>query len=140
MLNYSIIVFERAIAFQITAQSEDYAQFLDFMGGTFKASNGWIITADITPALDPTRKLIYLRGDDETKNLRVDRTYDMDSNHEAWATKLQAEEAIEEFRVHAELYSEVFGATLSAISVASKTTGAPAEMKGTNTDDKLIVS
>jgi hypothetical protein len=49
--------------------------------GPFTASNGWTVKVDIGPELDIKNKTIYLRGSNRDMDLRIDRTWDLESNY-----------------------------------------------------------
>jgi hypothetical protein len=80
MINYDLKAFERAFAFQIKSQDPEVTSFLRSIGGIFTASNGWKIKISKVPEINVFSKTIYLRGTDSSKNLRIDRTWNVPSN------------------------------------------------------------
>ena len=105
MLDYNIHKFDRAIAFQITAQSDKYTNALK--GQSFTASNGWTITKAEVPSLNVKSQTIYLRGTNVEKDLRVDRTWDLLSNYQRDKIVDQANKALSEFKVWVDWYKTI---------------------------------
>jgi hypothetical protein len=81
-LVYNILKFDKAFALQITHQSPKCREYLGMLGGTYHAINGWAITSVNIPEVATSRHTIYLRGDNTSRDLRVDRTYNLPSNWE----------------------------------------------------------
>lgn len=104
MLNYSLLPMERAFAFQITEQSESIKRAINYVGGSFYSSNGWTIKLDACPEIRVTSRTIYLRGNDASHNLRVDRTWNLNSNLERDEILSQVNKALSEIISFAESY------------------------------------
>lgn len=104
MLKYSLLPLERAFAFQITEQSESIIQAIKYIGGSFYASNGWQIKIDACPEIRVTSRTIYLRGTDKDQNLRVDRTWNLSSNHYRDEILSQVKAALSEIISFAQSY------------------------------------
>lgn len=102
MLDYTIGKFERALDFQVTKQSTKYTNALK--QASFTASNGWTITTADCPELNVKSKTIYLRGADSSKDLRVDRTWDLSSDLKRDQIVSEATHALEEFRTWVNWY------------------------------------
>lgn len=81
MINYDLKAFERAFAFQIKSQDPRVKSILDENGGVFYASNGWKIRISKVPEVNVFSKTIYLRGSDSSKDIRIDRTWNVPSNY-----------------------------------------------------------
>ena len=95
-LSYYLLKLEKGFVFNITSQSSEVDRYLE-RNGSYKASNGWVITADVEPELDASRKKIYLRGLDRNADQRVDRTMYLKSNDERDSIVKAANEALREF-------------------------------------------
>lgn len=97
MLKFEFFPFERALAFQITGQTPEYLKDIK-ENGNFEASNGWTITSDACPEISAQRKTIFLRGSDNTKDLRVHRIWDLSSNDVRDRIIYEASKALNEFK------------------------------------------
>lgn len=75
MLKVNMAVFKQAFGFQITEQSDEISEFVN--GHGFRASNGWKFRIDRGPELKIGSKTIYLRGYDNTIDLRVHRAQNL---------------------------------------------------------------
>lgn len=72
VLEYSIKKVDDAIVFQVKEQSQAITDFLK--NNRFQASNGMIIAADRYPEIKDSTNHIYLRGTDDSRNLKLDVT------------------------------------------------------------------
>lgn len=79
MINYNLMPFERAFAFQITSQNTKVDDFMKSTG-TFISSNGWKIKVAKMPEVNVFSKTIYLQGSNSLRDLRIDRTWNLPSN------------------------------------------------------------
>lgn len=80
MINYDLKAFEKAFAFQIKSQDPAITSYLQAIGGTFHASNGWKVVLSKVPEINVFSKTIYVRGTNSSKDLRIDRTWNLPSN------------------------------------------------------------
>lgn len=134
MIKYDLKAFECAYAFQITSQDPIIAAYLNRIGGTYYASNGWKIRISKVPEIDVFSKTIYLRGSDASKDLRVDRTWNLPSNSFRDAVIGEVATAITEIISSARDYSHFvsvsffeYGAT--GVSYFTPEVKAPAKFK-----------
>ena len=58
--------------FKVKSQSMEVDDFLRALNGYFVASNGWTIASFKKPEIDIENKIVYIRGSETTKDLRVD--------------------------------------------------------------------
>lgn len=105
MLKYSLLPMERAFAFQITEQSSEIKKAINYVGGSFFASNGWTIKMDVYPEIRVASRTIYLRGNTSASDLRVDRTWNLKSNRERDEIISQVNAALAEIISLASSYS-----------------------------------
>jgi len=82
MLKYSLLPMERAFAFQILEQSGQIKDAINYVGGSFYSSNGWVIKVSSSPEIKVPSRTIFLRGSHKEQDLRVDRTWNFLSNIE----------------------------------------------------------
>ena len=82
MLRYIIRPYELAFTFQILSQDRVVEDAIASVGGSFHTKNGWTIRAKNSPELKVISKRIYLRGANSALDLRIDRTWNFDSNRE----------------------------------------------------------
>lgn len=96
MLSVYFDTFKRGIAFQVAKQSNTITDYINRIGGSFFASNGWTVAVGTYPELDIAGKTIFLQGNDSDLNLRVDRKWDLssDSNRDFYIK--QANNALQE--------------------------------------------
>lgn len=80
-LKYSLVPFEKAVTFQIIYQDKTLTNYVKETD-TFVASNGWKVKVDAEPEIDILNKTIYLMGSDSSKDLKIDRTWNLASNYE----------------------------------------------------------
>lgn len=97
MITVNILKFDKALSFQVIEQKPEVQQYLKSIGGTFVASNGWYITASKVPELNVQDHTIFVRGKDSTQDLRVDRTWDLESNNFRDKVINKVESAVNEF-------------------------------------------
>lgn len=98
MLTAKVHTFERALAFQVLEQSPEVAAYLQKIGGSYKANNGWTISTHKVPELNVEAKTIFLRGTNVDANRRVDRTWGLDSDRQRDSIIAEAELALAEFQ------------------------------------------
>ncbi len=96
MLSAYLVPFERAFCFQITEQSSKLNRALK-THDSFVASNGWTVTKALVPEIQLDPKVIFLRGDDGDRNLRVSRTWDLSNNNARDKYLSQINSALQEF-------------------------------------------
>lgn len=77
LLSYYLTPFQQGFIFQITHQDYKVTRFLKEKGSYFTASNGWQVQIEAEPEINIHSKIIYLRGFDSSKDLKVDRTYNI---------------------------------------------------------------
>jgi hypothetical protein len=65
------------IVFQVVEQDERVTNYLDALGGSYTAPNGWRIQRDKSPEIDVDKKIIFLRGSDSCKDQFVDQVNNM---------------------------------------------------------------
>lgn len=104
MLKYSLVPMEKAFAFQITEQSDKINKAINYIGGSFYASNGWEIKIDTVPEIKVTSRKIYLRGFKSDSDLRVDRTWNLGSNVQRDEILNQVNSALSEIITFAQSY------------------------------------
>ena len=95
MINYNLIPFERAFAFQIISQDPKVDSFMKSTG-IFFASNGWKIKLAKVPEVNVFSKTIYLQGSNPSKDFRIDRTWNLPSNSSRDAIINEVSNAISE--------------------------------------------
>jgi len=79
LLGYQFGSFHRAFNFQITEQSEELTDFVRDCG-YFRASNGWEIRSHAHPEIILSSKTIYLRGESEKEDYKIQTVSDIDSS------------------------------------------------------------
>lgn len=72
MLDIKLIKFESGLVYQVTYQGPEVKAFIESTKNKmFKASNGWKIKMSYVPEIDRISKTIYLRGSNNTSDLRL---------------------------------------------------------------------
>lgn len=94
-ITYNLDLFERAFAFQVLGQSHSLSEYVSKYGPIF-TSNGWKVVVDSEPEIDLTSKTIYLRGEKSSKDLKVDRVWDLHSNYQRDKIAREIRTAIDE--------------------------------------------
>lgn len=97
---------ERAFAFQILSQSVQIKDAINYIGGSFYASNGWQIKIDSCPEIRVASREIYLRGSSKENDLRVDRTWNFSLNLEKDEAISQINSALSEIISFASSYNQ----------------------------------
>lgn len=78
LLSYYLIPFHQGFIFQIIHQANLVTEFLKEKGNFFNATNGWQIQLEVEPEINFSKKIVYLRGSDASKDTKVDRAYNID--------------------------------------------------------------
>jgi len=101
MLTYKIHALDRAIAFQIIEQSPEVSKIMKtrVWNEACLVSNGWTIKQSNCPAIDVNNRIIFLRGSDSSKDLRIDRIWDLSSDSYRDSIINQVDSALKEFLV-----------------------------------------
>jgi len=131
-LEYNIIKFDKAFALQITHQSPKCREYLEQLGGTYHAINGWKITSVNIPEVDTIRRTIYLRGNSMEKDFRVDRTYNLDSNLQRDALIYSISNALNEFTGRVDNL-EIISGFVVPVAIAVDTEPETSKTSGPNT-------
>lgn len=97
LLSYMLQPVEKGLVLQITGQSSLITNFLS--KNKFQASNGLFVDISEYPEYKESALTIYLRGNDWTKNLKLDST-GFYSNKVRDARKGQIEQALRELVAH----------------------------------------
>jgi len=82
LLKYHLDQLEEGLSFQIVEQSDEVTNYVKRVG-VYTASNGYRVTIDKVPAIDPERKAIFLRGRKSHKDLTIASVEGLNSNKEA---------------------------------------------------------
>lgn len=79
ILGYQFGSFHKAFNFQITEQSEELTDFVRDCG-YYRASNGWDICSRAHPEIHLSSKTIFLRGENEEEDYRIQTVSDVDAS------------------------------------------------------------
>lgn len=80
LLKYNVDLLEKAFVFQVIGQDANLTDYVKTYG-PFVSSNGWEVRVDNEPEIDVENKIVYLRGDQTSKDLKVDKNWNLSSNY-----------------------------------------------------------
>jgi len=106
MLRYKLTPYERAFTFQILSQDKVIEDAIASAGGSFLTSNGWKIQVKNSPELKVVSKRIFLRGAKSSRDMRIDRTWNIVDNYKRDAIINDVDQALAELISFAKRYDD----------------------------------